>query len=285
MKLALAALLFASAAHAKGDPFAPLIKEMTDKGFTVKEKSAGRNDGLTALAVVYSPKQPGADRLEIYLAAQGKAYLGYAHPSAGERLELDPAVPARFTDLLGDGSRVLAYRATMPATRTTMLNVVKWKKFKFQRVATFQEASFLTLDGKPGIEEHRRPLGNYLQVACEDYGTMSRSAFKTTLHAAKNGELADVSGLYPSFYESEIDRKAKTMESLKPTLEQNAGEYLGLAISTYYDYQAIGRAKEGWSRLKEFFVLPKFAPPAAKACLKRMETDLRDQLGVPASWP
>lgn len=276
--------LLAIGAAAK-DPFASKIAEWDKKGYAIRERITRRAGDLTGSAIVYSSREGGADRLEIYVATKDKVYLGYAHPSAGERLELEPSPAGRLNDLLGDGSLVVAYRSTLPGMGAADLNVIRWKKFSLKRVANLPEARFLTLDGKPGIASRERPLGAFLSVACDDYGTMSRSAFKTTLHAARNGVLTDVSGMFPDFYESEIARKEKSLETLKGSLEQNAGEYLGLALSSYYDYAALGRAKEGWTKLRQFFVLPAYAPPAAKACLSRMEADLRDKLGVPASWP
>ena len=72
---------------------------------------------------------------------------------------------------------------------------------------------------------------------------------------------------------------------LKSDLEKNAGEYLGLALSVYYDYAARGEAKKGWARQKEFFEVPGYAPASVRACFDAMRKDLRGRLGVPADWP
>ena len=129
------------------------------------------------------------------------------------------------------------------------------------------------------------PLGRYLSMGCEDFGTISRSAFKTTLNAPRVGGFVDASSEHPEYYTSEIARKEKMMARLKGELEKNAGEYLGLAIATYYDYAALGRGKEGWTRLREFFTIPALAPASVKTCMASMEKDLRAKLNVPADWP
>ena len=122
-------------------------------------------------------------------------------------------------------------------------------------------------------------------MGCEDFGTISRTAFKTTLHAARGGEFADVSGKHPHYYEAEIARKEKALDGLRGSLEKNAGEYLGLALSTYYDYETLGRAREGWTRLRGLFKIPPLAPPAVKTCMASMEKNLRAKLSIPTAWP
>ena len=280
----IAALLLALALPASADPFDVKAEAWKAKGYGVRERLSRSVGDLTAAVAIYSPES-GGDRLEIYVAAKGKAYLGYAHPSSVERLELDPSPDGRFTDLLGDGSRVIAYRSANAALKSVELNIVRWKKFELKRVAVYPDGRFLPLDGKPGIASRSLPLGPFLSVACEEFGTMSRTAYRTKLYAARGGELKDVSADYPTFYESEIERKRAALERLKDSLEKNAGEYLGLAISSYYDYAAIGRAKAGWASLRSFFSLPAYAPASAKSCMAAMEKDLRGRLDIPASWP
>ncbi len=280
----IAAVLLALALPAAADPFDAKADAWKAKGYGVRERLSRSVGDLTAAVAIYSPES-GGDRLEIYVATKGKAYLGYAHPSSVERLELDPSPDGRFTDLLGDGSRIIAYRSTNLALKSVELNLVRWKKFELKRVAVYPDGRFLPLDGKPGIASRSLPLGPFLSVACEDFGTMSRTAYRTRLFAARGGALKDVSDDYPSFYESEIARKKASLERLKDSLEKNAGEYLGLAISSYYDYAAIGRAKAGWTSLRSFFALPAYAPAAAKSCMAAMEKDLRGRLDIPASWP
>lgn len=280
----IAAWLLALALPAAAGPFDAKAQAWKAKGYVVRELLSHSAGGLNAAVAIYSPES-GGDRLEIYVEAKGKAYLSYAHPSSVERLELDASPDGRFTDLLGDGSRVLAYRSANSALKTVELNLVRWKKFELKRVAVFPDGRFLPLDGKPGIASRSLPLGPFLSVACEDFGTMSRTAYQTRLFAPRAGALKDVSAEYPAYYESEIERKRASLERLKDSLEKNAGEYLGLAISAYYDYAAAGRAKEGWASLRSFFSLPAYAPAAAKSCMASMEKDLRARLKIPAGWP
>jgi hypothetical protein len=184
-----------------------------------------------------------------------------------------------------DGSLTLAYRATRASLGATELNVVRWKRFKIERVAVFPEGRFLRLDGEAVVAARSLPLGRYLSMGCEDFGTISRTAFKTTLSSPRDGGFTDVSSEHPDYYGSEIARKEKAMARLKDELQKNAGEYLGLAISAYYDYAALGRAREGWTRMREFFKIPTLAPAAVRTCMTSMEKDLRGKLGIPAAWP
>ncbi|MDD5302851.1 MAG: hypothetical protein PHS14_07035 [Elusimicrobia bacterium] len=285
MILVLALLTASFAAAEKISPFAAIDSAWLAKGFTARERASGSSGDLSASAVVYTPSAGGGDRLEVYVVAHDKAYLGFTHPSAAERLELDPSPAGRFADMFRDGSLTLAYRATRPSLGATELNVLRWKRFKIERVAVFPEGRFLRLESGPVVAARELPLGRYLSMGCEDFGTISRTAFRTVLHAPRGGGFVDASAEHPEYFKSEISRKEKAMARLKGELEKNAGEYLGLAISTYYDYAALGRAREGWTRLREFFTIPALAPASVKTCMTSMEKDLRGKLGVPAGWP
>lgn len=285
MRIALALLLIASAAFAQTSPFDDADAAWRAKGFAVKERVSGSNGDLSVSAVIYSPSAGGGDRLEVYVVAKGRAYLGFTHPSTVERLELDPSPAGRFADMFHDGSLALAYRATRTSLGATELNILRWKRFKIERVAVFPEGRFHRLESGAVVAARELPLGRYLSMGCEDFGTISRSAFKTTLNAPHIGGFVDASSEHPDYYKAEIARKEKAMARLKGELEKNAGEYLGLAISTYYDYAALGRAREGWARLREFFTIPALAPAAVKTCMSSMEKDLRGKLKISASWP
>ncbi len=284
MKFALA-LLLATSAAAQAGPFDAADEAWRTKGFAVKERVSDTNGDLSVSAVIYSPTAGGGDRLEVYVVAKGRAYLGFTHPSTVERLELDPSPAGRFADMFHDGSLAVAYRATRASLGATELNILRWKRFKIERVAVFPEGRFHRLESGAVVAARELPLGRYLSMGCEDFGTISRSAFKTTLNAPRIGGFVDASSENPGYYKAEIARKEKAMARLKGELEKNAGEYLGLAISTYYDYAALGRAREGWTRLREFFTIPALAPAAVKTCMSSMEKDLRGKLKVPAGWP
>lgn len=274
-----------SLAGAASDPFAPKVAEWEAKGFSVRERARHGADELTASVVVYAPPYGSlGDRLEFYVAVKNKAYLGFVHPGAADRLDIDPSA-GRFTDLLGDGSRVIAYRETRTALGATTLNILRWKRFKVERVAVFPEGRFVRLGGEPVIVSRELPLGRYLTVDCEDFGALTRTAFKTTLHAPRGGFFVDVSAEHPEHFKAAISRKEKSLERLKGAIEKNAGEYLGLALSSYYDYAALGRARAGWERLRGFFMIPPPAPASVKSCVAAMEKELRGKMGVPADWP
>ncbi len=285
MILALVLWAAASASAEKVSPFAAIDAGWLAKGYHASPRVSGALDGLTASAAIYSPQDGGGDRLEVHVVAKGKAYLGFTHPSMVERLEFDPSPAGRFADMLGDGSLTVAYRATRASLRATELNVLRWKRFKIERVAVFPEGRFVRLEGGLVVAARELPLGRFLSMGCEDFGTISRTAFKTTLHEPRAGGFREASSRHPEFYKAEIARKEDAMVALKSELEKNAGEYLGLAISTYYDYAALGRARQGWTRLREFFQIPALAPSSVKTCMTAMEKDLREKLSVPAEWP
>ncbi len=285
MIVALALWAASLAAAEKVSPFAAIDGAWLAKGYHSRERVTAELDKLTASAAIFTPESSGGDRLEVHVVARDKAYLGFTHPSTVERLEFDPSPAGRFADMFHDGSLTIAYRATRTSLGATELNVLRWKRFKIERVGVFPEGRFVRLEAALVVASRELPLGRYLAMGCEDFGTISRSAFKTTLHAPRAGGFADASAAHPEFYRTEIARKENAMARLKAELEKNAGEYLGLAISTYYDYAALGRAKEGWKKLREFFKIPALAPASVKTCMASMEKDLRAKLAVPADWP
>jgi hypothetical protein len=285
--LLLAALCVRAAAAPAPDPLEAKAAEWAARGFTVKQRAIARQGPLELAAVVYGAKDGSGDRLEAYVVLKGKAYLGYAHPSDRDWLELDETPAGRgFRDLLKDGSRAFAYHATIRALNASSLEVVRFrlKSFKYDRAGEFPEGRFLELGDETLVFSRGLPLGRFLSVGCEDFGTTSQSAFRTRLYAASKGRFIDASSKHPDFYAAEIQRKEKAIERLRGDLQKNAGEYLGLALSLYYDYSARGEARKGWDRQKDFFQIPGFAPPSVKACFDSMRAGLRGRLGVPADW-
>lgn len=285
MILALALLTASLAAAEKDGPFTAIDSAWLSKGFIARERARGSKGGLSGAAVIYTPTAGGGDRLEVYVVAKDKAYLGFTHPSTVDRLEFDPSPAGRFADMFHDGSLTLAYRATRASLGAAELNVLRWKRFKIERVAVFPEGRFLRLKDATVVAARDLPLGRYLSMGCEAFGTISRTGFRTLLYAPRDGGFVDASSEHPDYFESEIVRKEKALSRLKGELEKNAGEYLGLAISTYYDYAALGRARLGWTRLRKFFTIPALAPAAVKTCMSSMEMDLRGKLKIPADWP
>ncbi|MDE2510061.1 MAG: hypothetical protein KGL74_02965 [Elusimicrobia bacterium] len=292
MRRAAAALLFLTAlaaprpAAAAADPLDAKTAEWAAKGFSVKDRVVRPDGPVLLAATIYTPADASGDRLEIDVILKGKAYLGYSHPSETEWLDFDDTATGKtFADLFKDGSRVIAYRSTIRAINSTSLNVIRFKNFKFQYVGKFPDGRFLEDGEKVLLADRELPLGRYLMVGCEDFGTTSQSAFRTRLYAPVKGRFIDVSAKHPEFYAAEIARKEAAIERLKGDLQKNAGEYLGLTLSLYYDYAARGEARKGWDRQNEFFKVPGFAPPKVKACFQSMRADLRGRLKVPANWP
>jgi len=290
MRAAAALLLFgvlsASAAPPRVDPLDAKAADWAGRGYRLKDRVSAPVGGLPVAVAVYGAENGSGDRLEAYVVVESTAFLGFTHPSRGDFLELDTTPAGRgYKDLLGDGSRVIAYHATIRALNATSLEILRYEKFRFTRVGSFPEGRFVQ-DGRQTLVLSRElPLGRFLSVGCTDFGTISQTAFRTRVFAPTPKGFVDVAAEHPNIFDEELRRKEAALARLKDDLQKNAGEYLGLAISVYYDYAAIGRAREGWEKQKEFFSVPKHAPGAVKACFASMRDDLRGRLGVPADWP
>lgn len=287
--LLLAAALCSSAAAAPAEAPGPLdakAAEWAAKGYPLKDRITRQDGPLTLAAAVYAAKDGSGDRLEAYVLLKGKLYTGYVHPADTEWLELDGTPAGRsFGDVLKDGSRVFAYRSTIRAIGSTSLSVVKFKNFRFKRAAEFPDGRFAEEKDEVLVVSRDMPLGRFLAVGCEEFGTTSQSAFRTRIFAPAKGKFDDASAKHPDFYAAEIARKEAAAARLKGDLRKNAGEYLGLTLSLYYDYAARGEARKGWDRQKDFFQIPGYAPASVKSCFDSMRKTLRGRLGVPAAWP
>lgn len=284
MILALVALLAAGAAAA--DPLAAPLAEQAAAGWTVRDRVVREGKPFPLAAVVFGRDGSTGSRLEIYALLKDRAYLVWTHPGASERLDLDGGPVGRgFPDLFGDGSRVIAYRVTVTALNATTLRLLSARGLKIETAGVFPEGRFLSVRGKTIVAARELPLGRFLSVGCEDFNTVSQSAFKTTLHAPRKGRFVDVSASHPDYYAGEILRKEAALERLRSNLQDHAGEYLGLALSLYYDYAARGEARKGWARQADFFKVPAYAPSPVKACFAAMRGDIRARLRIPADWP
>lgn len=264
---------------------APIAKRAAG-GWIVRDKIVRQTKPFPLAAVVYGRKDGArGNALEVYVLLNGRAYVAFAHPGSSENLDLDGGPVGRgLPDLLGDGSRVVAYRSTIPVLRATTLHILAVRKLKIEEAGRFAEGRFIEIDGKVLIAARELPLGRILTVDCEDFGTLSSNAFKTTLHAPRGGRFVDVSASYPGFYDAEIARKTAILAGMKGDLPKNSGEYLGLALSLYYDYAARGKARYAWEHQGELYPLLASAPGKARACVDVIRADLRKRLAIPADW-
>lgn len=283
MTAALAAVLASAALAAAPDPLAAPLADSAAQGWTLRDRVD--REGKPPISVVVLGRE-GGSRLEVYARLKDRAYMVWTHPGDTERLDLDSGPVGRgMPELLGDGSRVIAYRATIPALRATNLHLLAVRGIKVTPAGAFPEGRFLFAGGKTLVVSRELPLGRFLSVGCEDFGTISQSAFKSVIHAPRKGRWVDVSSSYPQLYAEEIARKEAALERMKGDLQKHAGEYLGLALSIYYDYAARGERRKGWERQGEFFQVPALAPPSVRACFAAMRADLRERLDIPADWP
>jgi hypothetical protein len=288
--MTLAVLLLAAStwASAGAPPAALQAKEdqWAARGYRMKDRVEHAVDGLPVVAAVYGAEDGSGDRLEAYVVVKSSAYLGYTHPARTDLLELDSTPAGRgFHDYLHDGSRIIAYHATKRAFNSSSLELLRYKKFRFSRAASFPEGRFVQDEGETLILSRELPLGRFLSIGCESFGTISQSAYRTRLFAPERSRFVDVSARHPRLFDEEIARKEDALARLKGDLQKNAGEYLGLALSLYYDYAARGDARRGWERQKDFFSVPAGAPSSMRSCFASMRDDLRARLSIPADWP
>jgi hypothetical protein len=284
--LLLGALAASAAPPPTADPLQAKAREWAARGFRLKDRVEHAVDGLPVAAAVYGADDGSGDRFEAYVVVGSTAYLGYSHPARGDRLELDTTPAGQgYRDLLKDGSKIIAYHAQIRALNASSLEVVRYTKFRFQRIGSFPEGRFVQDGDETLVLSRDLPLGRFLSVGCADFGAISQTAFRTRLYAPSRGRFVEVTGRHPKILDEEIRRKEAALERLRADLQQNAGEYLGLALSLYYDYAARGERRKGWERQRDFFRLPGRSSRAVKSCFDAMRADIRGRLDIPADWP
>jgi len=262
-------------------------KKMADQGFRLIDKAAAKLGPSSLVAHLYAKEGGRREYLKVYLSSPSKARLLFLEPGFSKRLALDPVHEGgEIPDLMKDGSRVLAYHEALPAVGQETLVLLRYSGGRLARLADLPYGRFAELDGKapPELVSRSRPLGRFFQIECETFHSMARSAFRTSVHALREGRLVPASGEFPRLYEDDIRALESRLSSADPRKTQDYGDFLGAALSLYFDYEALGRGKEGWGRFRSLFEPHAGDSAIAKRCLGEMEAALKTRLNIPPDW-
>ena len=271
------------------DPIAPELAKIAASGYSVAERVSTRVGKELLVAVLCRKGEGQSYHLRAYRLAARKTSLILYEPAFGARMVLASIhAGGGIPDLLGDGSRVLAYESTL--TQYSKLVVLRYARGKVQRVTDLAFSHFEDIDGDGGLEivEQSRPLGKFFQLECESFFTQAQAAFRTRIHSLTAGPdkavLRDVSASHPYFYERRIRDIGDRLAAVDLRKTRDYGGYLGPALSQYFDYAEIGRGKEGWAKFRERFTPRASDPAKVSQCLREMETTLRRELKIPEGW-
>lgn len=242
-----------------------------------------RVPGATVLVEIVEARS-GSTVLNAYTFLAGKRYLTYTHPGSGERQELDELSSQKLFDFFRDGSKALLYRSTN-ALGQTMLYVMRYDKKRFRRAGSFPQGRARDLDGDGRFEiiSRRRPLGRFFPVGCAGYGSMADAAWKTEVHVWDGTAFSPAPGKFAAFYASLASKDEAALKALEPEKRARAGDYLGAALTLYFDLESAGRGREGWTRLKEA-LSPVASVAGSDSCAEQVEKDLRRSLNIPPDW-
>jgi hypothetical protein len=227
------------------------------------------------------------DRLRVYRLTGARRRLIYVDPGFGAQLSFSTIHKAGLMpDLIGDGSRILAYSSALPGVGQKTLVLLRCSGNRLKRIVELPDADFLDVenDGRLEIISRSRPLGMAFQVGCRSFHGMTRDALRTTLYSWSGAKLVPVSSRYPDFFRLRIGKKEASLAGSDPRNTGDFGGYLGAALSVYFDYAEIDRGKEGWDKFRDRFPLRAADPPGVKACIEEMERHLRERLRIPGSW-
>jgi len=264
------------------------IRRMSADGLTLESKASGKTaKGLQLSAMIFARGDGGGSRLLIYEVRGKSAKLLHFEPTQA-RLRFDPLLHkgGRVLDA-GDGSLIVGYHVEFPAIRQTSLSLLRYAEGKLQRVGKplpFAETEDVDLDGRIEIVSHERPLGQFFSLNCESFFTLASEAQRSRIHAFKGGKLETVSRDYPAYYRSHMATLKAEMEANEYLKTRRYGEFLGSALSLFFDYEELGRKQEGWTNFRQTFQLPGYTPASVKTCYNEINSTLRRKLQIPPDW-
>jgi len=277
---------FASAAGVSG-PMGREYRRMERKGYTPYQKASAAVSGGTLLAVVYR-KPPDGSWLNVYFVTRGKASLIKMKPGSSYDISLASIHEGgRLPDIIGDGSRIIAYRTSFSGVDQDYLVLLRYAKGRVVHVRRLPFGRFEDVDGD-GIHEivsRYRPLGQFFMVGCESFMRMAQGAFRTSIHAWRDGNLVLVSKRYPGYFADHIRELREDLSLIDlRSGDADPGEFLGFALSIYFDHDELGRSELGWQEFKKAFPLRRSDPKRVKKCMRQVEEQLREKLRIPDDW-
>lgn len=270
----------------------PLARELgrqARRGYVPAEQAAAEIEhGVSLVVVVFEKQRFGTKgKIGLYRVSRRGAKLIHTAPAFSREYELASILSGgKIPDLLGDGSRIIAYRMKRPNIDHESLIVLRYSEGKLSKLAGLPFGRFHDLDGdgRQEIVSAERPLGRWFQLECDSFHSMAKSAFRTKVYSFKKGRLVPDSKSFPDLFEERIAAHEAELARSSARETGDYGAYLGSALSLYFDHAELGRGRRGWERFRELFA-PKWSDPrGVKRCLKKMESVLRRRLGIPDGW-
>ncbi|HBL18587.1 MAG: hypothetical protein A2X36_07625 [Elusimicrobia bacterium GWA2_69_24] len=240
------------------------------------------------LAVVVYRKSGGAPRLGVSLVTdRGQKLL---HMKIGSSFDIKLASihkSGSIPDLAGDHSRIVAYQTALTGVKQESLILLRYRDGALEALPSlpFGRFSDIDRDGTLEIVSRERPLGQFFMIGCESYMRRAQDAFRTSIHAFRQGRVVRVSKSYPWYFDNSRQEMLARLDAIDlRSGEADPGQYLSVALSVYYDYQEMGRAREGWKEFRRLNPARPADPPPVQRCMKEVELTLRKRLKIPSDW-
>ena len=271
-----------------GDPLTLEYRRMARRGHVPTETATVRVGGGRITAVVYEKERFGTrGALKIYRVEAGQASLVHVAPPFSREYSLSPIHGGKkIPDLIGDGSRIVAYRWRNDSLGQESLVVLRFAHGKTKKLGAFPFGRFEDLDGDGALElvSSKRPLGRWFQLQCKSFHSMAANAFRTRVYGWKGARLVPKSRRFPGLFEARIRRHEQALARTDPRSTGDYGAFLGTALSLYFDHAELGRGQRGWERFRELFAPRRSDPRSVRRCLSEVESVLRRRLEIPKDW-
>ena len=269
------------------------FKSLDAQGYSVHHKASTRSGQAELVAVAYRERAAqGFGKLRVYELRGAKARLVHIEAASAAVIDLDPVHKnGSWPDLYGDGSRWLLYTTEFPAMGHKTLRILRLSAGTLKPVhepLPFGRLQDLDKDGRPEFISRSLPLGTFFAVECEDFRSMAQTAFQTSIWEWDGLALARASRKHAPFLEDNIARLEAELAANDPRKTERYGDFLGTALSIYFDHAEMGRGQEGWRRFAGIFrSRMKHLPPVPRVrrCMEKLREDVRGRLEIPADWP
>jgi hypothetical protein len=265
------------------DPLTRVLAEKEKTGlhpaqiFTVK-------DCDPVLGLVLFQAKGALQELSIY-ALKGPAASRVFDQSSQGRLEFDFSQGKGAPDLLHDGSRALLFNEWDKDGRRT-LHLLRLEKGRLKEFGAYPEGEIRDLGDKAlTLLTRGRPFAKFSARACAAFAGLGAAARQTEVLLWNGKRFKTAVGRFPEFFMESVVQDEQALQAAGDEKDAHPGEYLGAALTLYYDRAAKGEKRAGWDSVAAMLKSLAKEQPGQAECLTKLRSELRSQLAIPAEWP
>lgn len=282
--LALLALGASAQTGLSSDPLTRVLAEKEKTGWRPAQITTAK-DADPALGLVIFSGKDGRQELTVYALKGPEATRAYDEVSEG-KLEFDFSQGKGAPDLLRDGSRALLYNEWDKDGARRTLHLLRVDKGRVKEFGAYPEGEIRDLGaGAPTILTRSLPWAKSVPKACPAYAGLGAAARRTEILLWNGKRFKSAEGRFPEFFMETILQDEQALQAAAVEKDAHPGEYVGSALTLYYDRAAKGEKRQGWDSVAALLKSAGKEQPGQAECLAKLRSALRSQLSIPAEWP